>query len=60
MKMCFYHPSRHVSDEERASIEAWGYTLEADEDCPRQFMYFMSKDDSGGPCVAHEEVVDAT
>ena len=52
MRMCFYHPSRHVSDEEREAIEARGYTLEADEDCTRNFMYFMSKDDAQDDVVA--------
>ena len=56
MKMCFYHPSRNVSDEERAAIEKWGYTLVADQDCPRTFMHFMSR---GDPSDSPEVVADA-
>ena len=44
LKMCFHNPSRNISDEERAVIEQLGYQLEADIDCPHQYMYFMSKE----------------
>lgn len=44
VKMCFHNPLRNISPEERASIERLGYQLEADADCPVQYMYFMSKE----------------